>query len=210
VGVGDARQDGRVQLIDLPVPDSAAAVAAREVAMQYCSTALLNHSVRAYLWGVWYARDQGIAVDEALLYVAAMLHDLGLVDAFDSHRVDFEYAGGHVAWVFAAGAGWPVRRRERAAEIIVAHMLAEVDPAIDPEGHVLEVSTGIDISGPSIAVPSGLRAEVLAAFPRAGLAQEFTACFADQAARKPASTAAAAVRSGLAERIVTNPLDAQE
>jgi hypothetical protein len=31
-GVGDARQDGRVQLIDLPVPDSAAAVAAREVA----------------------------------------------------------------------------------------------------------------------------------------------------------------------------------
>lgn len=199
-----------MQLIDLPVPDSAAAVAAREVAAQYCSTALLNHSVRAHLWGVWYARDQGIAVDEELLYVAAMLHDLGLVDAFDSHRVDFEYAGGHVAWAFAAGAGWPVRRRERAAEIIVAHMLPEVDPAIDPEGHVLEVSTGIDISGRSIAVPSGLRAQVLEAFPRAGLAQEFTACFADQAARKPAGTAAAAMRSGLAERIVTNPLDAEE
>jgi hypothetical protein len=92
----------------------------------------------------------------------------------------------------------------------MAHMLAEVDPAIDPEGHVLEVATGIDISGRPIAVPSGLRAEVLAAFPRAGLPQEFTACFADQAARKPAGTAAAAIRSGLAERIVANPLDAQE
>jgi hypothetical protein len=48
------------------------------------------------------------------------------------------------------------------------------------------------------------------AFPRAGLAQEFTACFADQAARKPAGTAAAAMRSGLAERIVINPLDSEE
>jgi hypothetical protein len=81
----------------------------------------------------------------------------------------------------------------------VAHMPAEVDLAIDPEGHVLEVATGIDISGRPIAVPSGLRAQVLAAFPRAGLPQEFTGCFADRAARKPAGTAAAGMRSGLAD-----------
>ncbi len=37
-----------------------------------------------------------------------MLHDVGLVEEFDSHRVLFEEAGGHVAWVFGARAGWPV------------------------------------------------------------------------------------------------------
>lgn len=197
-----------MRLADLPAPDTAAARAALAVATRYCSPALLNHSVRSYLWGAAYAVGQGIAVDDELLYVSALLHDLGLVAPFDSHRVDFEYAGGHVAWVFAAAAGWPVRRRERVAEVIVAHMASDVDPAVDPEGHVLEVATAIDISGRPVELPAQLRTEVLAAYPRAGLAAEFTACLADQAARKPSSTAAAAVRSGAAERIAANPLDA--
>src|SRR5690242_10417223 len=96
-----------MRLADLTVPETAAAAAAREVAAAYCSPALFNHSVRAYLFGVVYARAKAIEIDHELLFVAAMLHDLGLVAPFDSHRVDFEYAGGHVAWVFCAGAGWP-------------------------------------------------------------------------------------------------------
>jgi hypothetical protein len=202
-----------MKLDDLPVPDSAAATAALEVATAYCSPALRNHSVRAYLWGAGYAYQRGIAFDAELLYVAAMLHDIGLVAAFDSHTVDFEYAGGHVAWVFCAGTGWPVERRQRVADVIVRHMWSEsdpaLDPALDPEGHLLAVSTGMDISGGRVGeLPARLRAEVLAAYPRLGLASEFSACFADQAARKPASTAASAVRNGLAARIATNPLDA--
>src|SRR4051794_14610040 len=42
--------------------------------------------------------SEGVVFDADLLYVAAMLHDIGLVAAFDSHTVDFEQAGGHVAW----------------------------------------------------------------------------------------------------------------
>ncbi len=40
----------RVTLDDLVVPDTATAVAALEVASAYQSPALLNHSVRAYVW----------------------------------------------------------------------------------------------------------------------------------------------------------------
>jgi hypothetical protein len=188
-------------------PASAAATAALAVATEYCSPALLDHSVRSYLWAAEYARQRGIAVDHELLYVAAVLHDLGLVAPFDSHLVEFEHAGGHVAWVFAAGAGWPAARRRRVAEVIVAHMADAVDPDVDPEGHALEAATAFDISGRDIGIPAPLQAAVLAAHPRAGLAAEFTACFADQAARKPAGAAAAAVRSGIAHRLATNPLD---
>ena len=133
-----------------PAPVSAAATAALAVATEYCSPALLNHSVRSYLWAAEYARRQGIEVDHELLYVAAVLHDLGLAAPFDSHRVEFEHAGGHVAWVFAAGAGWPAARRRRVAEVIVAHMADAVDPDVDPEGHVLEAATAFDISGRDI------------------------------------------------------------
>ncbi|MEU7989046.1 hypothetical protein AB0B56_29705 [Streptosporangium canum] len=47
------------------------------------------------------------------------LHDIGLVKEFDSHTVPFEEVGGHLAWVFAAGADWPVERRVRASEVDV-------------------------------------------------------------------------------------------
>ncbi|WP_370419495.1 HD domain-containing protein [Streptomyces sp. QH1-20] len=198
-----------MKINELVIPDSSACSAALEVATAYCSPALLNHSIRSYLWAAAHAKASGIAFDAELLYVSALLHDLGLVKEFDSHTVPFEEAGGHVAWVFGAAAGWPVERRVRASEIIVRHMGDGVDVAEDPEGHLLEYSTSVDISGRGAdALPAELRAEVLGRYPRLGLAEEFTACFRDQADRKPDSAAAAAMRGNIAARIATNPLDA--
>jgi cyanamide hydratase family protein with HD domain len=197
-----------MRLDDLEIPATPAARAALEVATEYCSPALLNHSVRAYFWAAGYGMTTGIAFDAELLYVSSMLHDLGLVKEFDSHRVPFEAAGGHVAWVFAAAAGWPIERRRRAAEVIVRHMWDAVDVAMDPEGHLLELSTGMDISGRRTEdIPGDLRADVLARYPRLGLAEEFVACFQDQAARKPESLAAKLVSRGFAARVAANPLD---
>ena len=83
-----------------------------------------------------------------------------------------------------------------------------VDVAEDPEGHLLELSTGMDISGRRTEdIPAGLRADVLARYPRLGLAEEFVACFRDQAARKPQSLAAKLVGRGFAARVAANPLD---
>ncbi|RSS81482.1 HD domain-containing protein [Streptomyces sp. WAC06614] len=187
-------------------PDTPACAAALEVATAYCTPALLNHSVRSYVWASAYATDRQIEHDAELLYVAALLHDLGLVPEFDSHTVAFEEAGGHVAWVFAAGAGWPVERRQRLSEVIVRHMWDSVDVREDPEGHLLERSTAVDISGRHAEdFTPEFRAQVLDLYPRLGLADEFLACFRDQAARKPDSSPAAAVRGGLAERILTRP-----
>jgi hypothetical protein len=197
-----------MRLADLETPATPASRAALEVAAAYCTPALLNHCVRAYLWAAAYGVARGIAFDAELLYVSSMLHDLGLVKEFDSHRVPFEEAGGHVAWVFGAAAGWSVERRRRAAEVIVRHMWDAVDVAEDPEGHLLELSTGMDVSGRRTEdIPAGLRAEVLARYPRRGLAQEFVACFQDQAARKPHSLAARLVSRGFAARVAANPLD---
>jgi HD superfamily phosphodiesterase len=86
-------------LDDLVVPDTAAAAAALEVASACQSPALLNHSLRAYVWAAADGMARGIDFDPELLYVAAMFHDIGLVPAFDSHTVAFEEAGGHLARV---------------------------------------------------------------------------------------------------------------
>ena len=204
-GVG---KTGQVHLDDVPHPENSTARAASEVAAAYCSPALVNHCRRSYVWAASYGITHGIDFDAELLYVSAMLHDIGLVKQFDSHTVPFEEAGGHVAWVFGAGAGWPVERRVRAAEVIVRHMWDEVDVHADPEGHLLGIGTGLEISGRAADKwPEAFRSEVVRRIPRLTLGAEFLRCFEDQARRKPTSSAAAAVRSGLAGRIASNVLD---
>ena len=94
-----------MKLNDLEIPATAACRAALEIATAYCSPALLNHSVRAYLWAAGYGLAQGIAFDAELLYVSAMLHDLALVKEFDNHSFPFEEAGGHVAGSLAPQLG---------------------------------------------------------------------------------------------------------
>ena len=197
-----------MRLADLPIPDTAATRAAGEVLHRYAGPALANHAVRSAVFAAAYGRLTEVGYDAELLHVAGLLHDLGLEAPFDSHRLPFEVAGGELAWVFGAGLGWPAERRQRLADIVVRHMWDDVDPALDPEGHLLERATSLDISGRRVDEwPAPLRADVLAAWPRLDLADQFIARFADQAARKPDSAAAAAMRSGLGERIAATRLD---
>src|SRR5215217_6099423 len=86
----------RMRLDELAPGETPATRAALEVVREFSSPALVNHCIRSYLWAASYGRLNGIAYDEELLYVSALLHDLGLVRAFDNHTEPFEEAGGHV------------------------------------------------------------------------------------------------------------------
>jgi hypothetical protein len=189
-------------------PQTSAATAALSVASRFYSPALLNHCVRSYLWGATYAAAHSIAFDDELYFVSAMLHDIGLTDAFDSHRVPFEEAGGELAWVFGVAAGWRADRAARATEIIVLHMRDDVTSAADPESHLLQVATSWDVAGRRPEeFPAEARAGILARYPRLGFGSEFLACFEDQASRKPGSAAAGSIANNGAARIRANPLD---
>jgi hypothetical protein len=154
-----------VRVAELRPPDTLATRAAREVVAHYSSSALVNHCERAYLWSAALGELTGAVYDRELLYVASMLHDLGLMPAFDNYRAPFEDAGGDVGWVFAAGTGWPPDRRTRVKEIIVRHMWPEVDPSLDIEGHLLCEGTGLDISGRNANTwPAALRPRSSSAF----------------------------------------------
>ncbi|CAO5166169.1 hypothetical protein FAIPA1_280003 [Frankia sp. AiPs1] len=155
-----------------------------------------------------YGTAHGIAFDGELYYVAALLHDIGLTEAFDSHRLPFEAAGGQLAWVFGVGAGWPAERAARVLEIIVLHMRDDVAPADDPESHILQVATSWEVVGRRPEeFPPDARTQMLARYPRLGFGAEFLACFEDQARRKPGSTTAASLDKDLAGRIAVNPLE---
>lgn len=197
-----------MRLADLPVPSTPVAHIARAVVAEFSPPALVNHCERSYLFATSLAASRGIEIDHELLYVATMLHDLALEEQFDNATLPFEVAGGFVASIFGAGAGWSPERRAHAGAIVVDHMRDDTDPAVDPEGYLLALATSLDISGyqPS-AWPEELLAEIVAAHPRLDLGDLFIARFAGQAQRKPNCAAAASVRSGIADRIRANPLE---
>ena len=192
------------------LPKTPAGAAALSVATRFYSPALLNHWVRSYLWGAMYGTTHAIAFDDELFYVSALLHDIGLTEAFDSHTLPFEEAGGHLGWTFGVAAGWPAQRAARVAEIIVLHMRDDVSPAADPEAHLLQVATSWEVVGRRPEeFPPDARAEMLARYPTLEFGAEFLAYFEDQASRKPGSAAAASVGRNVAARIAANPLEGQ-
>ena len=151
----------------------------------------------------------GIPYDAELVFVAAMFHDISLVPVFDSHTVAFEEAGGHVARVFAAGAGWSPDRRERLGEVIVRHMWPDVDATADPEGHLLSRAAAFDIVGKNIDdLSPDFRAEVLRAAPATRPAHRVPHLLPGPGRPQAFSSAARAIQSDLSTRIAANPLDA--
>ncbi|MEV5597572.1 HD domain-containing protein [Streptomyces sp. NPDC052496] len=181
---------------------------AQSVCAEYADEALHHHSMRSYFFGAAWAQARGLAFDQELLFVSAMLHDLALTPPFDSHTLPFEEAGGHLARVFTAGLGWPRERRDRAAELIVLHMRDDVAPGQDLESRLLQRGTSADVSGAGLDAfdPSFVEA-LVAAYPRLGFAGSFVRLFRDQAERKPGCAAAELVAGDWPDRSLAHPLE---
>ncbi|WIB78374.1 HD domain-containing protein [Curtobacterium sp. MCPF17_002] len=181
----------------LLAPPSPVAARALDVVREWSSPALVNHCLRSWAWASLLAPSVGLEPDRELLFVATMLHDLGVTPSFDAHTVAFEDAGGAVGAVFARGAGWDADRARRVGEVIERHMWRSVDPALDAEGHLLEVATSLDVSGVGFDhwEATDLRA-VTAVVPRLDFSATFDGLIHEQAGRKPASSAARLDGSG--------------
>jgi hypothetical protein len=186
-------------------PDSRLARRAEKFVAEVSPPFLTNHCFRSHFFAVALAERDRVRFDAELLYVAALLHDLGLVARFDTGRC-FEEDGADTAAALAAEAGWPPERCDALAEAIRLHLAVAVELEDGPEAFLLWHSTGLDVVGSRFGELSAETVSaVLASYPRLDFKQGFTELIADQAERKPECWAAAAMQRGLAERIATAP-----
>lgn len=199
--------DSALAALGMPVPDSVFARQARELITDVAAPFLVNHSVRAYAWAVELALHDELSFDSEILYVSAMLHDIGLVPAYDIGGC-FETDGAIAAERFALEHGQAADRAGAIYDVIELHMADTLpaDPA--PEVVLLWDSTGTDVTGYRYAdVRRAVVPRVLAAYPRLAFKREFGALFADQAARKPTCSVARMMASGKLEAINRAPYD---
>jgi HD domain len=199
--------DAALAALGMPVPDSAFAMQARELLTTAAPPFLVNHSVRAYAWAVELALHDHLKYDPEILYVSAILHDIGLVPEYDRGGC-FELDGATAAEAFALDAGLPQDRAHAIFDVINLHMAEELphDPA--SEVVLLWDSTGTDVTGHRYAdVRRAVVPQVLGAYPRLEFKREFAALFADQAVRKPICRVAEMVAAGKLEAINRAPYD---
>jgi len=197
-------------VLDLKTPDSSLARQVEELLHAAAPPFLTNHSFRSHAWSVALAHRDGIRFDAELLYVAALLHDIGLLAAYDTGSRCFEEDGADVAAGLADAEGWSTERREALAEAIRLHTALEISFGDGAEAYLLWHATGVDVTGHRYGeIDPETLAAVVSDYPRLDFAHGFMELVASQAARKSGCWANRAIKGGLAARIAAAPFESE-
>ncbi len=145
-----ARSVGMGRPVPLPLerfapPDSALATHAVALLRELSAPYLENHCHRTHAFAVALASHHGRRFDAELLYLACLLHDLGLAPA---HHGDgaFELRGARAAHAFCIEHGLSPAKAEVVHEAIALHTsLASANR--EPEIAYVHLGAGVDVIG---------------------------------------------------------------
>ncbi|GAB3923844.1 hypothetical protein GCM10029976_014670 [Kribbella albertanoniae] len=191
----------RVLDVDRTPPDTPLAKQMTESATAVLPGPLLQHSLRTWLWGSMLAEIDSIEYDEELLYVAAMLHDIGLSEA---HRggACFAVHGAAEARALALAAGADDVFAREVFEAIAAHFNMSVPLSWGAESHLLNAGAYFDVVGRRFGeIAPGTVIDVLRRAPRTGFDDCIIAAMREERRLHPRSRAALLHRLGMERSI---------
>ena len=168
------------------VPDSTIAREATELVRDVSPALLFDHSRRVFLWGSLHGTRLMLDYDPELLYVAAMFHDLGLVEGHRSAHERFEIDGANAAREFLERHGVPEERVGLVWDAIALHTTPEVPRYKAPEVRLVNWGVEYDIPGRHFdELTAGQRDAVIAAHPRTGFKEGILEALAAGVRDKP-------------------------
>ena len=150
---------------------------------------LFNHSVRVYVFGAIKGLRQKLKFDSELLYVAALFHDLGLVDHYHTETKRFEVDGADAARDFLRARGIAEPQADLVWEAIALHTTPGIPEYMRPEIALTRAGVVVDVGavGYDEYTPEQ-RDQVIAAFPRGDFKNEFLKVQTCSALKKPQTT----------------------
>jgi hypothetical protein len=198
--------------IELPAPpDSRLARAAEDRARELSTPALYAHCLRTWGFASLFAQRDRVAHDPELLYLACVLHDLGLTPALlgrDPYAACFAVEGARAARALVREHGASDDRARLVAEAIALHLNVTVPARLGAEAHLLSKGVSLDVVGRRAhQIPARATTEVMARWPRAGLGTELARVTTEQARLRPQSRSALLHRLGFVKLIEGNPLE---
>ena len=174
----------------IKIPDSKIAREAADLVRQHESELLYNHSVRVFLFGAMKGIRQNFQFDPELLFVAALFHDLGLVEAYHTEAKRFEVDGADAAREFLRSHGIPEPKADLVWEAIALHTTPGIPQYMRPEIALTNAGVLVDVVGIGYDdYTPQQRAEVIAAFPRGeNFKNDFIEVQTCSALKKPLTT----------------------
>src|SRR5271163_1430567 len=171
------------------IPDSKLAREATELLREHGTPLLFAHSLRVYLFGAIRGRHRGLSVDHELLYLGAVMHDLGLTPKYRSQDHRFEIDSANTARAFLRAHGIDEATAEVVWDAIALHTTPEIPHHKRPEIALVTGGVEADVLGDGLGeIPAGDRDAVVAAYPRINFKQGIVKAFADGFAHKPMTT----------------------
>lgn len=198
------RSAGQVLDADRIPPDTRLVREIEQFAVATLPAPLVGHSLRTWIWGGMLAEIDGIGYDDELLYVAALLHDLGLSP---NHRPTpevgcFAVHGAVEARALVLDAGADAGFADRTADAIAAHFSVRVPLSWGPEAHLLHGGAHVDVVGRRLAdIAPETVVGVLNRAPRTGFTDCFTDAMRAEADQRPRSRAGLLWRLGMERAI---------
>jgi hypothetical protein len=182
-------------------PDSRLASHAERACHETLSTAMANHSLRTFVFGLALSELDGKAVDLEELYVCSLLHDLAL-EAPTPGRC-FAVVGAERARALLLAAGADAEMAERIAEGIALHISPGIGFERGPLAPLVAGGALIDLAGLRLEELSPeLVAGAFARWPRAGCKRQLAGCWRREARAVPQGRAAATERYALFSLVV--------
>jgi len=170
------------------VPDTPLISRAIEYARMHHEPYLFNHSMRSWLFAVTIAEQKKVAHDAEVLAVATLLHDLGLEKAF-AGPLRFEVEGANAARTFAQDAGVDERRAQLIWDGVALNSTPSLGLYKEIEVSLCTTGIGLDWGGWGYeSLPASLIAEIVEAFPRLQMKQQFTHAVCRVVETRPATT----------------------
>jgi hypothetical protein len=192
-------------------PDSQLARAADERIRELSSPALYGHCVRTWAFATLFAQRDRIKHDPELLYLACMLHDLGLTEQHwgaDPHAKCFAVEGARAAHAMVSEHDASEGRAQKVAEAISLHLNVTVPLRLGAEAHLLSKGVSLDVVGRRLhQLPAYTTQQVTGHWPRTGLAADLITSTTKQARLRPQSRSALLHQLGFAKLVRANPLD---
>jgi HD domain len=149
------------------IPDSKLACEVTELIRDTESGMLFYHSTRVYFWAALMGKRKSLIFDPELLYVAAMFHDLGLAQDYQSSQLRFEVDGANAARDFLRSRGIAEKDIETVWTAVALHTTPGIPEHLRPEVALVHAGAGMDVVGRAYdQFTDDQREAVIAAYPR--------------------------------------------
>ena len=172
---------------DLIDPPGTALTVEVQRLLDQCAPVVAAHSERSYQFAAAFAATDGIELDDEVLYLGTILHDVGLSPAADSDD-RFEVRGANIVRELLLEHGMEADRVANVWDCIAMHASTPLARHKSAETRYTNRGIALDVrgSGREVLEPALIRA-VLDRWPRHDFPTEFEAVLADEVRAHPDS-----------------------